>query len=240
MKATVINSSPNRRCGNTSLLLRPFMEGLRSENVDVKLFYTKSEEIHPCKGDYACWYHTPGACSIHDSMTKILRNMRQSEILVLATPIYAVGMTGELKTVIDRIMPLSKPHVEIHDGQCRLQLYDDVKIKSIVLVSSCGFWSDENFSALLSEVESFSKKVGAQFAGKLLRTTAEYFHHGISDGEYSDITDAAYRAALELVHTGAVSSETEAIISRPLMTLEESRDRFNEMADAYYHQLRQA
>lgn len=232
MKATVINSSPHRKCGNTSLILTPFLDSLKEQGVEVKLFYTKTEKIQPCTGCYTCWYKSPGICSIHDNMEKILTHLRESEIWVFASPIYAVGMTGPLKTVLDRLLPLSKPFVSVRDGQCRLTFYDDVKVKKIVLVSSCGFWNMENFQTIIDEISCFSEKINAQFAGKLLRPSGDFFRIALKSGaSVDDIIHASSRAAVDLIGKGAVSEECEKIVSRRIMSFHDSIDAFNIYAE---------
>lgn len=231
MKVTVINSSPRRKCGNTSLILAPFLEGLKEQGVDVKLFYTKTLKINPCQGEYSCWYKHPGKCYQNDDMEKVLNRLRESEIWVFASPIYAVGMTGPLKTILDRILPLSKPFVTVRDGQCRLIFYDDLKVKKIVLVSSCGFWNLENFDSILEEVESFSRKIDVDFAGKLLRPSGDYFRTSLKSGEkFDDILEACKGAAFELLENGRIDSDTELTVSRPIQSLDESVSVINSYA----------
>ncbi len=175
MKITVINSSPQRKCGNTSLILTPFLNSLKKQGAEVKLFYTKTENIKPCIGDLACWYKHPGKCCIHDNMVKILTHLRESEILVLASPIYGMGMTGTLKTVLDRMITLTKPFVEVRDNICRLIFYENLLLKKVVLVSSCGFWNMEYFDTIINEAESFAEKFNISLAGKLLRPSGDFF-----------------------------------------------------------------
>lgn len=238
MKVTVINSSPHRKCGNTSLIVTPFIKSLREQGAEVKLFYTKSEDIKACIGDYACWYTHPGKCCLHDDMAKILDHLKESEIWVLASPIYAVGMTGPLKTVLDRLLPLSKPFVAVRDGQCRLTFYDDVVAKKIVLISSCGFWNMENFQQIIDEVSGFCEKIDATFAGKLLRPSGGFFKESLRNGEsVEDILNAASRAAVELLESGQISEESEKIVSRRILSFEESISVINQFAEEQWQRL---
>lgn len=238
MKATVINSSPHRKCGNTSLIMMPFVNSLRNQGVDVKIFYTKTENISPCTGCYYCWYKTPGICSIHDNMTKILKQLRESEIWVFVSPIYAVGMSGPLKIVLDRLLPLSKPFVNVRNGQCRVTFYDDVTVKKIVLISSCGFWNMENFHTIIDEISCFSEKINAQFAGKLLRPSGDFFRIALKSGSsVDDIIEASQRAGVELISRGRISEGCEKNISRRIMSFHDSIDALNLYAEKEWQNL---
>lgn len=238
MQVTAINSSPRRRCGNTSMILRPFIEGLNEAGADVKLYYTKTLNLHPCDGEYSCWYKTPGKCIQNDEMNKVIKRLKESEVWVLASPIYAVGMSGPLKNFLDRVLPMSKPFVKIVDGQCRLTFYDDVKVKKIVLVSTCGFWNMENFKTIIEEIHSFCEKTDLECVGHLLRPSAGFFKEESKNGSnVDDIIEAAKDAGKELVEDGRVSRKTELIISRNIHTLEESVGVINNYAQEQWNNL---
>jgi multimeric flavodoxin WrbA len=126
MKVVAFNGSPRTDDGNTALILNPFLEGMREVGAEVELFYTRKLKINPCTGEFHCWLRTLGKCYQKDDMEMVLANVRDADILVFATPVYVDGMTGPLKNLLDRLIPLAEPFFELRDGHCRHPIRDGV------------------------------------------------------------------------------------------------------------------
>ena len=118
MKVLAFNNSPNMEKGNTALILYPFLEGMKKSGAEVELIYTKRMKINPCQGEFNCWLKNPGKCFQHDDM-QVLYPKLDAEIMVLATPLYVDGMSGPMKNLIDRMIPVAQPYIELRDGHCR-------------------------------------------------------------------------------------------------------------------------
>lgn len=99
MKAIGISGSP-RRHGNTETLLDAFLEGVESEGADVSKVVLRELEFSSCKGCNAC--HKTGVCVLKDELTPLFDEILDADILALASPIYSMGVTAELKAFIDR------------------------------------------------------------------------------------------------------------------------------------------
>ncbi len=237
MKVVAINSSPNMGKGNTSLVLTPFLEGMREVGAGVELFYTKKLEINPCQGEFNCWLKTPGKCFQQDDMQMLLPKLVEADVLVLATPLYVDGVTGPMKNLLDRILPLAQPFFELRDGHCRHPGRNGSKDSKLVLVSNCGFWEMDNFEPLLVHMQAVCKNMGSEFAGALLRPHGPALRGMKAMGmPVDDIFEAAKDADRQLVEDGRMSSETLRVISRELLPLEMYvqiiNQRFQEVLDA--------
>ena len=221
MKVLAINSSPNMRKGNTALVLDPFLEGMREMGAEVELFYTKKLNINPCQGEFNCWLKTPGKCFQKDDMQMLLPQIAEADVLVLATPVYVDGITGPMKNLLDRIIPLAQPFFELRDGHCRHPGRDTNKDNQLVLVSNCGFWEMDNFNPLIVHMQAVSKNIGSEFAGALLRPHGPALK-GMMEmgGPVDDIFKAAKAAGRQLVEDGEMSDETLKVVSRELLPLE--------------------
>ena len=127
-------------------------------------------------------------------------------------------MPAPMKAIFDRTIPLASPQIEIVDGECRHLPRADM-IRSMLLVSVCGFWEVEHFDVLAAWTETLCRTAGARCAGKLLRPHAYAFAAmpGIVPAK-SKVVRALKRAAHELVGEGRVSPETEAAVAAPLMS----------------------
>lgn len=240
MKAIAINSSPKKEKGNTAAILNPFLEGLREAGADVELFYTKQMEIRPCQGDLACWFKTPGRCSQKDDMQALLGMLAEADIWVFATPVYVDGMTGPLKNLIERLIPLLYPFYEVRESHCRHPLRESAHTGSVVLVSSCGFWEMDNFDPLLAHMKAICRNTNREFAGALLRPHARALMAMLDKGEpVGDILDAAQEAGRQMAGSGSISSRTLAAISRPLLPmdifLQTINERFSKLLEEQEH-----
>ena len=144
MKVLAVNSSPKMGKGNTALVLDPFLEGMRETGAEVQLFHTNKLEINPCQGEFNCWLTTPGTCFQKDDMQRLLPKFAKAHVWVFASPVYVDGVSGPMKNLIDRLIPLLHTFVELRDGHCRKPLREGVTGGKVVLVSNSGFWELDN------------------------------------------------------------------------------------------------
>lgn len=104
MKILVLGGSPNRD-GSTQLLIESFARGAREAGHTVTVLQAAQQNVHPCTGCIACGYDGP--CVQKDDMTRIRKEVLDSDMLVFATPLYFFGISAQLKTVIDRFCSFS-------------------------------------------------------------------------------------------------------------------------------------
>jgi hypothetical protein len=134
---------------------------------------------------------------------------------------------------MDRIIPLIEPSIELRYGHCTHPIRADVKTRSIVLVSSCGFWEMDNFQPLLVQMEMLCRIIGFHFAGALLRPHAHVLAPMLQAGiPVGDVLQAAKQAGRQLVETGTVSAGTLKTVSRELM----AREVFLRVANAQFEE----
>jgi multimeric flavodoxin WrbA len=218
---------------NTSLILNPFLEGMKEAGADIELFYTKKLEINPCRGCFYCWVKHPGKCYHKDDMAMLNSRLRDAEIWVFATPVYCDGVTGLMKNLMDRMIPLVEPFIEIRDNHCRHPIREGTKRDKVVLISNCGFWEMDNFEPLLVHMKAFCKNIDREFAGALLRPHGEALRPMMKMGiAIDDIFEAAREAGKELIETGKISRERLYQISRPLLP----KDTFVQLANQMFQQ----
>lgn len=233
MKAVAINGSPHGDKGNTALILTPFLEGMKTAGAEVKVFETRAMTVHPCQGEYACWFRTPGQCFQKDDMQTLLPELPAADVIVLATPLYVDGMTGPLKMVVDRMIPLGEPKIVFREDHCRHPGRSEATGCKMALVSNCGFWELDNFDSLVEHVKAIAKNLDATFAGALLRPHGPAFKAMLSQQlPVEDVIDAARDAGRQLVENGSILAETLNVVSRPLLP----RDQYVAIAN---HQMAQ-
>ena len=232
MKVLAFNSSPNMGNGATALILAPFLEGMEGAGAEVELIYVHKLNVNPCLGCFACWLKTPGQCVQKDDMETIYPKLAAADTLVLATPVYVDGMTGTMKTMIDRFIPLLHPFIEIRDDHCRHPgRYQDAQGK-VVLVSVCGFHEMDNFDPLVVHVRAICRNMDAEFAGALLRPYAGALPHIKKMGlPVDDVYEAAKNAGEQLVRDGKIATEVLETVSQELIP----REAYVQTANAFFH-----
>lgn len=101
MKITVINGGP-RKSGATSRILQSVIRNLEEkEGVEVEFLHLKDYAITECVGCRKC-YQTDCCVIKNDQLNKIIRDIKQSDGIVIGSPTYGALYTGMLKSFMDR------------------------------------------------------------------------------------------------------------------------------------------
>jgi multimeric flavodoxin WrbA len=234
MKVIAINGSPKMEEGNTARILNPFLDGMKEAGAEIDLFYTSKLKIKPCQGDFHCWFITPGKCMHNDDMDMLIPKFEEADITIYSTPLYADGVSGPLKNLIDRQISRGNPTLEFRDGECRHPATKDQKRGKLILVSSCGLWEMSHFDPVLMHMKAYCKNMIWDFAGALLRphAPAMMFLDGLGK-KYDDIFEAAKEAGKQMITDGRMSEKTLQIIGRELMPPEDYVNKLNEMVQTF-------
>lgn len=98
-KVLILSGSP-RKDGNSDILCDEFMKGAIESGNEVEKVRVAQKNIGFCRACYAC--RETGICVIKDDMAELLQKMIDSDVIVLASPVYFYSIDAQLKTVIDR------------------------------------------------------------------------------------------------------------------------------------------
>jgi multimeric flavodoxin WrbA len=224
MKVLALNGSPLKGKGNTNIILNEFLSGLQESGAEVEEIFIKKLKINPCLGKLVCWIKTPGVCCQKDDMADLLKKLADSDVWVFASPIYWDGVTGPMKNLMDRILPLLQPFIELEDDHCRHALRNGVKTGKVVLISTSGFWELDNFDPMVHHLQGLSKNIHREFSGALLRPHGAILKYMVKNNPtvlVQEVLSASRQAAVELVRDGKISKDTEASVSRELMNRDE-------------------
>jgi multimeric flavodoxin WrbA len=102
MKVCCILGSP-RKNGNTARIVGEITRGLQENGCEIKTFILPELAVNYCLGDKSC-YQT-GVCIQRDDVAKIVEEMLDSQIVLVASPSYWGDVTAQMKTFIDRCTP---------------------------------------------------------------------------------------------------------------------------------------
>lgn len=120
MKKILVISSSLRNGSNSEILAKKFFDGAKDAGNDVEYLSLKNKKINFCQGCLAC--QQTRKCIIDDDMNKINDKIKNADVLCFASPIYYYGMSGLLKTMLDRVNPLYGT---------------DYKFREIYLIATC-------------------------------------------------------------------------------------------------------
>jgi multimeric flavodoxin WrbA len=231
VKVLVLNASPQMDSGTTSLLINPFMEGLKEAGAEVDFYYTRKLKINNCQGCILCWIKHPGSCIYKDDMVKIIENFKKADIVVFGTPIYTDGVPGALKNIWDRLVPLMPPFLETREGHSAHVLNSDHKNAKIVLISTCGYWEEDNFDFAIEHTKTFFEgTVGKTFAGALIRPHGTALRLLKRQVNMDDIFDACKEAGIQLVKTGSIPKNLIEIVKKELLP----REKYHSILNSWF------
>lgn len=115
MNILVLNGSP-RPNGSTKRMINAFCEGALSSGNKVDVVDVCSKNINGCTACEYCHTKGKGACIQKDDMQEVYELLKNAEMLVIASPIYYHGISGQLKCAIDRFYsaayPTKPPHLK--------------------------------------------------------------------------------------------------------------------------------
>ena len=102
-KVLVISTSLRAR-SNSDILTERLIAGARDAGHSVEHISVKGKEIRYCIGCLSCI--KTQRCVQRDDAAELAEKLKQSDTLVFATPIYYYEMSGQMKTLLDRMNPL--------------------------------------------------------------------------------------------------------------------------------------
>lgn len=231
MKILAINGSPKGKRSNTWRLTSAFLEGIaaKKENggaqtAEIETLNIGSLNIKPCLGCFSCWSKTPGECCIHDDMQGVIDKILWADVVVWSFPLYYFGLPGQLKTLIDRQLPMSLPFMCTETESGGHPSRYDMSGKSTVVISTCGFYTAQgNYDCVTSLYDRLCGKGGytAIFCGQ-----GELFRVKELSERTDEYLSWVKKAGQEFA-SGGISGETRGKLDRNLFP----RDVFEAMAD---------
>lgn len=108
MKILVLQGSP-RLNGNTAHHVAAFKEGAESKGHEVEVLNIAAMNITGCKACEYCHGKGEGQCIQKDDMQSIYPKLKEAEMVVLASPIYYWGFSGQMMSAITRFYAPGKP-----------------------------------------------------------------------------------------------------------------------------------
>ena len=108
MNILVLNGSPRPKA-NTKAHIEAFKEGAEAKGHSVRVFNVGNMKINGCLGCEYCHTKGDGACVQKDDMQEIYPYLANSDMVVIASPIYYWGFSGQMMSLITRFYAPGRP-----------------------------------------------------------------------------------------------------------------------------------
>ena len=157
-----LSGSPHRH-GNTETLLDAFLEGADSAGGQVEKVILKDLDYNPCRGCNAC--HKTGECVVKDDAIPLFNRILAAECLAVASPIYSMGITAELKGLIDRAQFMWARKFILKN------LYfpnEQIRRHKGIFISTAGLYWDNVFDAAFPAVTAFFNTLGFEYYDNII------------------------------------------------------------------------
>ena len=123
MKKVIVISTSLRTGSNSDMLADQFVEGAKVADNDVEKITLVGKNIQFCKGCMAC--QKLGRCAINDDVNAIMAKVLKADVVCWATPIYYYEMSGQMKTLIDRMNAMYELDYQFRDVYLLTTAADD-------------------------------------------------------------------------------------------------------------------
>jgi len=156
MKNILVLNGAARKNGNTTQLLEAFIGGAKSAGHNFETFYMQTMDIHGCTGCEGCKNAPKGCdnpCVQNDDMANIYPAFMKADVIVFASPLYFWGITGPLKTAVDRLYAVVNS----------LGI-EDFRRESVLLMTA----RSSDYSKAISWYERFESYLGWKNLGEVL------------------------------------------------------------------------
>lgn len=102
MLVTAINSSP-RANGNTGILLQKVLDQISEHGISTRLISLAGSDLKGCRACGGCSKNKNGLCMIiDDRVNELIQQMRESDGIILGSPVYYSDINSQMKALIDR------------------------------------------------------------------------------------------------------------------------------------------
>ena len=160
MKRVIVISTSLRLGSNSDMLADKFIEGALAAGNNVEKISLIGKNIQFCRGCFGC--AKLGRCVIKDDVNGIMEKVMQADVVVWVTPIYYYEMSGQMKTLIDRMNAMYEQDYKFRDVYLLTVAAEDEEFVSQRAESGLTGWID---------CYPKSRLVGTLFCGGVLYTS---------------------------------------------------------------------
>ncbi len=220
MNILAINSSYRGDKGHTRFLIDKLFQGAKEAGAECQVVTLASLKINRCLACGKCQtaeHHLKCVHDTRDDVAAVFRQMRRADIIVYATPVYVFGMSGLLKTFLERFYGRGDS-VDLSISRSGLMFHHvdhSICSKPFVTLVCCDNLENETPKNVLSYFQTFSRFMDAPQVGVLVRNGGRLSGHGLDPERERrvprifDVYGAYEQAGRELATLGHIRRSTE-------------------------------
>lgn len=168
MKCHILMGSP-RKQGNTIALTKVVMKELEQQGMDCGMTWLYDKDIRGCTACRGCQkdWSQPG-CVQRDDMGVIFQDVLESDLIILATPIYSWYCAPPMKAALDRMVYAMNKYYGDKTGPA---LWAG---KRLALVTTCGYAPEKGADLWEEGVKRYCKHSQMAYLGMLVERHKNY------------------------------------------------------------------
>ncbi|MDQ1271551.1 MAG: hypothetical protein QG591_181 [Planctomycetota bacterium] len=161
-KVVGVFGSP-RPDGNSDILLNHAIKGAETRgDVAVEKIVIRDLHIAPCNSCGGCF--EKGACVIDDDMQILYSRFVDADVIIVASPIYFMGVSAQLKAVIDRCQAFWARKYILH-----LPIREDAGVaRGFFIATAARSNGEELFTGAVKTITAFFHVLDTKYVGDLL------------------------------------------------------------------------
>lgn len=158
--------------GNTDTLLDAALNGAEDAGATIQRIYLRDLDFVPCQNCGFC--SKKGVCRIEDDMGTVYEALEQSDVILLAAPIYFCSMSAQAKAMVDRCQPYWARKYVL--GQ------EPPKGGRKGGLICCGGFKDDRFLACTEQIaKTWLYVMGVEYVGCFFRPGLDARHDAAND-----------------------------------------------------------
>lgn len=118
MNVLCVQGSPRKR-GNSATIAKRFLAAAKDRGATTQTYILNELNYRSCQACYACKTELDH-CVLKDDLTPVLNAFGESDLVVVATPVYFGDISAQTKAFIDRTFSFVKPDFHNRPDPVRL------------------------------------------------------------------------------------------------------------------------
>lgn len=229
MKIVAINASHRGDRGRTHFFVDELLQGATEAGAQCEEITLARLRINRCVSCYRCQKGEPRLVCVYndkDDVATVFDKVSAADIVIFATPIYMMNMSGLLKVLLDRLYStMDVSDAKLSSGLIHHHINPAVSSKPFVVLIVCTNVENETWNSVTSYFRTYAKFMEARQVGVIVRNAVDLFDHRDDrtlTKEFPKIPEvcrADRQAGRELAHLGRIQRGTQRKASQEVIPL---------------------
>ena len=228
MNLLAINASHRGDKGQTHLFVDHLFRGARAAGADCEEVFLARLKINRCLSCYECQVgknHLSCVYNDKDDARLVFEKMAAADLVIYATPIYVMNMTGLMKTFLDRLYStMDVMDARLSGGLIHHHVNRELVSKPFVPLIVLGNLEDVMWRSVTYYFRVYGRLFEAPQVGLLVRNGSSLFDPGNSDlvqmfPKTLEALAAYEQAGLELATLGRIRRATQSRANQEVVPL---------------------